>query len=203
MTVKKFTASKLGKINTNFLLNDFNVYVMNTSATGGYVGTDWALLGFTSPEKSMNVITEKYNREDNIPRTVTYSKTIRKGLEITAGLSNQNEEILAVVMQGTETDLGTNTGTRIAHGTSEPALQYRAIRFVGERDDGVTYAITIPKCEMTLAGEKTLGGESEAVSEILFKAVNNPSTNATASLFYENYWESGISATADVPPSYT
>jgi hypothetical protein len=203
MTVKKFTASKMGEINTNFLLNDFTVYVMNTSATGGYVGTDWAVLGFTSAEKTMNLITEKYNREDKIPRVVTYSKTIRKGLEITSALSNQNEEVLAVVMQGTETDLGTNTGTRIAHGIDEPALQYRAIRFAGTRDDGVQYAITIPKCELSMAGEKTLGGESEVVTEILYKAVHNPSANGTASLFYENYWESAISVTADVPPAYT
>ena len=41
----------LGEITTNFLLNDFQVYVMNTTATGGYVSTDWALLGFTSTEK--------------------------------------------------------------------------------------------------------------------------------------------------------
>jgi hypothetical protein len=202
MAVKKFTSAKLGEINTNFLLNDFKVFVMNTSSTGSYVGTDWALLGFTSAEKTMNLITEKYNREDKIPRVVTYSKTIRKGLEITSGLSNQNEEVLAVVMQGTEIDLGA-TGTKISHGTEEPALQYRAIRFVGDRDDGVQYSITIPKCEMTMAGEKTLGGESEVVTEILYKAIFNPSANATANLFYENYWASNISATADVPPAYT
>jgi hypothetical protein len=201
--VTKFTAAKLGEITTNFLLDDFDVYLMNTSATGGYVGTDWTKIGYTSAEKTLNFINEKYNREDKIPRVNTYTKTIRKGLEITSGLSNQNEEVIAMIMQGTRSDLGTNTGTRIAHGISEAAIQYRAIRFASTRDDGVIYSLTIPKCELMLAGEQTLGGESETVKEILYKAVHNPSADATASLFYENYWESGISVTADVPPAYT
>jgi hypothetical protein len=203
MAVTKFTDSKLGEITTNFLLNDFVVWIMNTSATGGYVGTDWAELGFTSAEKTINPISEKYTREDKIPRVPTYQKTIRKGLEIVSGLSNQNEEVLAVVKQGTLTDLGTNTGTRIAHGTDESAIEYRAVRFSSTRDDGVIYSITIPKCEITINGEQTGGGESEMVNELMYKAIYNPATNATADLYYENYWESGISVTADVPPAYT
>jgi hypothetical protein len=203
MAVTKITSSKLGEITTNFLLNDFDVYLMNTSATGGYVGTDWEKIGYTSAEKSMNKIHEPYTREDKIPRVSTFEKTIRSGLEITSGLSNQNDELLAIVMQGTRTDLGTGTGSRIAHGITEAPIEYRAIRFSSVLEDGTIYAITIPKCKLTLAGEKTLGGESEVVTDIMFKAVHNPSANGTASLFYENYWTSGISATADVPPAYT
>jgi hypothetical protein len=201
--VTKLTSAKLGEITTNFLLNDFDVWIQNTSATGGYLATDWEKLGYTSAEKSMNNILEPYSREDKIPRVTTFEKTIRKGLEITSGLSNQNDELLAIVMQGTRTDLGASTGSRIAHGIQEAAIEYRAIRFSSQLEDGTQYAITIPKCKMTLAAEKTLGGESEVVSEILFKAVHNPSANATASLFYENYWDSSISVTADTPPSYT
>jgi hypothetical protein len=191
-----------GEITTNFLLDDFTVYLMNTSSTGGYAGTDWVKIGFTSAEKTINVINEKYVREDKIPRIPTYTKTIRKGLEITSGLSNQNEDLLAMVTQGTKTDLGSSTGTRIAHGTSEADIEYRAIRFSSVRDDGVTYNITIPKCELTLSGEQTVGGESEVVKEILYKAIYNPSASNTANLYYENYWESAISVTADVPPGY-
>jgi hypothetical protein len=205
MAVTKLTLSKLGEIISNFLLNDFTIWIMNTSATGGYVGTDWAKLGFTSAEKNMNFINEKYNREDKIPRVVTYSKTIRKGMEITSGYSNRNEEVLAMVMQGTRSSVtGTNTGTRIAHGLTEAPLEFRAIRFTSERDDGVTYGLTIPKTEISLTGEQVMGGESEMVSEFLYKAIYNPNpaVSGTASLFYENYWESGVSATADVPPAY-
>lgn len=203
MAVTKLTASKLGEIISNFLLNDWDVYIQNTSATGGYVSTDWAKIGFTSAEKNMNFINEKYNREDKIPRTVTYTKTIRKGLEITAGLSNQNEEVLAMIMQGTRSSLGA-TGTRIAHGIIEAPLEYRAIRFASIRDDNVTKTITIPKCELSLTGEQVMGGESEMVSEILYKAIHNPNpaVSGTASLFYENYLTAGVSATADVPPAY-
>ena len=61
MSVTKQT--NLGEITTNFLLNDFDVYLMNTSATGGYVATDWALLGFTSAEKSIERNNERFKRE--------------------------------------------------------------------------------------------------------------------------------------------
>lgn len=192
----------IGEITTNFLLDDFTVYIMNTSATGGYAGTDWEKIGFTSAEKTINVINEKYTREDKIPRIPTYTKTIRKGLEITSGLSNQSENILAFITQGTKTSLG-STGTRIAHGTSEADIEYRAIRFSSVRDDNVTYNITIPKCELSLSGEQTVGGESEVVKEILYKAIYNPSASNTANLYYENYWATSVSVTADVPPGYS
>jgi hypothetical protein len=201
MAVSKLT--NLGEITTNFLLNDFDVWIQNTSATGNYVSTDWEKLGFTSAEKSITPIIEKYRREDKIPRVDTYTKTIRKGLEIISGLSNQNEDVLAFVKQGTKSDVtGTNTGTRIAHGTDEPAVEYRAVRFSSTRDDGVIYSITIPKCEITINGEVTAGGESEMVNEFMYKAIYNPSVDGTASLYYENYWDEGVSATADVPPGY-
>jgi hypothetical protein len=200
MAVTKLT--NLGEINSNFLLDDYAVYVMNTSATGNYVSTDWELLGYTSAEKSMNIIAEKYNREDKIPRVTTYTKTIRKGLEITSGLSNQNEDVLAMIKQGTKSDLG-STGTRIGHGTVEAPIEYRAVRFASIRDDSVIYAITIPKCEMMVNGETTLGGETEQVTEILYKAIYNPSANATANLYTENYWTDGINVTADVPVGYS
>lgn len=201
MAVTKFTDAKLGEITTNFLLNDFDVYIQNTSATGGYLSTDWALLGYTSAEKTINPISEKYTREDKIPRVPTYQKTIRKGLEIVSGLSNQNEEVLAVVKQGTISTNG--TGSRIAHGTDEPAIEYRAVRFAAVRDDSVTYTITIPKCEVTINGEQTGGGESEMVNELMYKAIYNPNVAGTVSLYYEDYLTAGVSATADVPPAYT
>lgn len=104
MAVSKL--SNLGEITTNFLLNDFTVYVMNTSATGGYVSTDWEILGYTSPEKGFTPVNEKYTREDKIPRVPTYTKTIRIGAEMTFGLSNQNPTVEAILKQGTVVDLG-------------------------------------------------------------------------------------------------
>jgi len=196
MSVTKFTG--LGEINTNFILNDFDCYVMNTSATGGYTSTDWALLGFTSPEKTVNPIREVYTREDKIPRVNTYEKTIRVGLEIKCALSNQNSSLEAIFTRGTSS----NTGARIAHGTKEANTQYRAVRFVTQRDDGYYYAITIPKCAISVDGEKTYGGESEVVTPLLFKAFYNPSASSTANLWYENYWASSVSPTADTAIGY-
>lgn len=203
MPVTKLTAAKLGEIVTNFLLNDWDVYIMNTSSTGGYVGTDWAKLGYTGAEKTGNVINEKYIREDKIPRVATYIKTIRKGFEVASDLSNDNEEVRAMVNQGTRSAVsGTNTGVRIAHGTQEADIEYRAIRFVAERDDGVKHIIDIPKCQIEQNGEQTLGGESEVVMPLMFRAVYNPSANATANLYVENFLDDGISVTASVPDGY-
>lgn len=203
MSVTKLTAAKLGEIVTNFLLNDWDAYIMNTSSTGGYVGTDWALLGYTGAEKTANVINEKYIREDKIPRVATYIKTIRKGFELASDLSNDNEEVRAIVNQGTRSEVtSANTGTRIAHGTDEAPIEYRAIRFVAERDDGVKHIIDIPKCEISQNGEQTLGGESEVVMPLMFRAVYNPSVDATANLYVENFLDDGISVTASVPDGY-
>jgi hypothetical protein len=176
---------------------------MNTSATGGYSGTDWKLLGYTGAEKQFNPISERYMREDKIPRVQTYSKTIRKGLEVKCTLSNQSAELDGIIMQGTITSLGA-TGTEVSVGVNEPALQYRAIRFVATRDDSVSIVWTIPKCEIRMDGEKTLGGESESVTPLLFKATYNPSaTSDTKSLYYIQYLASGKSVTADVPEGYS
>jgi hypothetical protein len=202
--VTKLTASKLGEINSNFVLNDFEVYIMNTSATGGYVSTDWTLIGYTSAEKSFNPLNEQYVREDKIPRVPTYTKTIRVGAEISFDLSNQNEELEAIFKRGTiVAETGSNTGTRIAYGTDQAAVEYRAIRFVAKRDDNVNYTLTIPKAEITQNGEKTWGGESEVVTPLMVKAFYNPSAANTADLFYENYLDSGVSVTGDVPASYS
>jgi len=203
MSVTKFTS--LGEVVTNFLLNDFDMYIMNTSATGGYVGTDWEKVGFTSPEKEITPIREVYTREDKIPRVPTYKKTIRKGLELKHGLSNQNAEFEAIVSKGTKSSVtGTNTGTRIAHGTDEPSVEYRAVRYVSKRDDGVHYCITIPKADISLDGSKNYGGETETVTPLLVSAQYNAQSgvNATANLYYESYFDSGVSPTADVPDGY-
>jgi hypothetical protein len=199
MAVTKLT--NLGEITSNFLLNDFTVYIQNTSATGAYVGTDWEILGYTSPEKGFTPVNEKYVREDKIPRVPTYTKTIRIGAELTFGLSNQNPDIETILKQGTKTDLGA-TGTRIAYGTDQATQEYRAIRLVAQLDSKEYYAITVPKGELSQNGEKTLGGESEVITPIMLKAYYNPSANATVSLYYENYWASNVSPTADVPPGY-
>ena len=198
MAVTKLT--NLGEIITNFLLNDFDMYLMNTSATGGYVSSDWALVGFTSAEKTITPIDEKYIREDKIPRIPTYRKTIRAGLEISCDISNQNETFEAMVSKGV---ISTNsTGTRIAHGTDQASEEYRAVRFVAKRDDDINYAITIPKCSISINGEKTYGGEEEVKTPLLLTAVYNSQADATANLYYENYWNTGVSVTADVPPGY-
>ena len=201
MAVTKIS-STLGEITSNFILNDFDVYLMNTSATGGYDTADWALLGFTSPEKSMNRITERYRKESKIPRVEVYTKTIRKGLELTFELSNFNADLIAVIAQGTKSSLGASTGTRIAHGTEEPTLEYRTIRFVTTRDDGEHYAIDIPKCEIKIEGEQTFGGETETVLPMMAKAVYNPNVAATASLYIETFIDSGLNSTALAPPGY-
>jgi hypothetical protein len=200
MAVTKIS-SALGEITTNFLLNDFDVFLMNTSATASYVSTDWDLLGFTSAEKTVNRINEKYRKEAKIPRVQVYSKTIRKSLEVNFDLSNFNEDLLAAFGQGTKSSLGAATGTRTAHGTNEPSLEYRALRFSTTRDDGKTYNITIPKAEIEI-GEQTFGGETETVIPLSVKAVFNPAANATASLYTEEMLVSGVNATATVPVGY-
>jgi hypothetical protein len=199
MTVSKL--DDLGELTTNFLLNDMSLYVINTTATGGYASTDWKLVGYTSPEKEIDPKTEKYKREDKIPRVLTYIKTIRKGLSIKCGLSNQTPSIDALINQGTKTSLGA-TGTRIAVGITEAAKEYRAVRFVATLDSGVNFALTIPKCDISQDGAQKIGGESETVTPLVFEAMYNPAVSGTASLYYKNYWAAGISVTADVPPGY-
>jgi hypothetical protein len=201
LALTKFTST--GEITTNFLLNDVKVWLMNTSATGGYTSTDWALLGFTSSEKTINPINEKYEREDKIPRVTTYVKTIRKGLEVKCGLSNQSAQLDSVINQGTFVNLGTTLGARVDSGTSEPEMQYRAVRFSADLDDGTIWTLTIPKCEIRQDGEKTIGGESETVTPLMFKAIYNPrAPSETRNLYYINYLPSGQSATADTAFGY-
>ncbi len=194
--------SNLGEITTNFLLNDFTVYIQNTSATGGYSSDEWEILGYTSPEKGFTPVNEKYVREDKIPRVPTYTKTIRIGAEFTFGLSNQNPDIEAIFKEATKIDLG-GTGTQLSYGTEQANQEYRAIRLVAQLDSKEYYAITVPKGELTQNGEKTLGGETEVQTPVMLKAYYNPSANATGNLYYESYWASNISPTADTPPSYT
>jgi hypothetical protein len=200
MAVTKIT-STLGEITTNFILNDFDVYLMNTSATGGYVSTDWALLGFTGLEKNMTRTNEKYRKEGKIPRVQQYVKTIRKGLTMTFDLSNYNEDLIALFTQGTKTDLGA-TGTQIDHGTSEAALEYRTIRLASTRDDGKHYCIDIPKAELSIEGETTFGGESESVIPLSVSAVYNPNTAATKNLYSEMILTAGLNPTAVAPVGY-
>jgi hypothetical protein len=199
LAVTKLTVT--GERTTDFLLNDIALYLMNTSATGNYASTDWKILGYTGAEKNINPISEKYMREDKIPRVMSYSKTIRKGLEIKCTLSNQSAELDGIILQGVITSLGA-TGTQVDVGTDEPALQYRAVRFVATRDDGVNVCWTIPKCEIRQDGEKVMGGESETVTPLMFKAVYNPLADADQNLYYIQYLASGISVTADEPPGY-
>lgn len=192
----------LGEVTTNFLLNDFDVYIMNTSATAHYDAADWALLGYTSAEKTINPINEKYVREGKIPRVPTYTKTIRAGLEISFALSNQNPKVEAILKQGTLTSLGA-TGTRIDYGTSQAAQEYRCIRFATTLDDGSKYVLTIPKAELMQNGEKTVGGETEVVTPIMVKAYYNPNApTATKNLYYEKYLASSQSVTADTAFGY-
>ena len=191
----------LGELNTNFILNDFDMYIQNTSATGGYVSTDWAKVGYTSPEKTVTPIREVYTREDKVPRVPTYQKTIRAGLELKFGLSNQNEDFEAMVSRGSKST--TSTATRIAHGTEEASTEYRAVRLVTTRDDGKYYAITVPKCEISMDGDKTYGGvDSEVITPLTLKAFYCSNLDATANLWYENYWATSVSPTADVPGGY-
>jgi hypothetical protein len=195
--------SGLGEVTTNFLLNDFDVYIMNTSATAHYEAADWALLGFTSAEKTINPVNEKYVREGKIPRVPTYTKTIRAGLEISFALSNQNPKLEAILKQGTYTNLGTGTGERIDYGTSQATQEYRCIRFATTLDNGTKYTLTIPKCELMQNGEKTVGGETEVVTPIMAKAYYNPNAPAaTRNLYYEKYLPSSVSVTADTAFGY-
>lgn len=193
--------NNLGEITSNFLLNDFQVYVMNTTATGGYSTTDWTLLGFTSVEKNINRVQEKYEKEGRIPRVVQYTKTIRKGLELTYDLSNFNTGFAAELQQATKISLGA-TGTKISSGTEEATKVYRAMLFTADLDDGSHYNIVIPKCDNQLNGEQTVGGEEESRWPILSKAVYNPATNATGNLYYEEWLASGVNATATTPPGF-
>jgi len=200
MAVTKLTTT--GERITDFLLNDWTCSIMNSSATGGYVTTDWAILGYTSAEKNVTRTNEAYRKEAKIPRVQIYSKTIRKGLVITSDISHFDPELLSIFAQGTITSLGAGTGERVNCGTDEPALQYRAIMFSSTRDDGKKYNIVIPKCEVRQTGEQVLGGEEEAKFPLEFSAVYNPSATADRNLWYEELLESTVNATAFVPPGY-
>jgi hypothetical protein len=200
MAVTKIT-STLGEITSNFLMSDQKIWLMNTSATGGYVSTDWALLGFTGLEKSITRINEKYEKEGGFPRVPVFTKTLRKGFTIATDLSNFNEDLIAVFSQGTNIDLGASTGTKISHGTSEPSIEYRTMRLSAEREDGTHWILEIPKCEITI-GETTVGGESESVLPLTLKAIYNPNTNATGSLYSEMFLDSSLNATAIAPSGY-
>ena len=199
MSVSKLT--NLGEITTNFLLNDFDVFLMNTSATGGYSSTDWALLGYTSAEKSIERNNEKFTREAKIPRVPVYKKTIRKKFMTKFGLDNRNPDLVALMTQGTKIIVD-GTTTKISHGTNEPSIEYRAIRLATTLDDGTIYSITMPKAEISQDGEESVGGEENTVTPLVVEAIYNPNANATASLYYELFQSSGVSATADVPIGY-
>jgi hypothetical protein len=200
MSVTKI-ASTLGEITTNFLMSDFDVYLMNTSATGGYVSTDYALLGYTGLEKTLTRVNEKYRKEAKFPRVEVFIKTLRKGFTLQFDLSNYNEDLIAVFSQGTKSSLGASTGTRIAHGTSEPALEYRTMRLAATREDGDHYIIDIPKAEISI-GESTVGGETESVLPLTLTAIYNPNVSATASLYVEQFLDSSLNATAQVGSGY-
>jgi len=191
----------LGEITTNFLLNDFSVYVMNTTATGGFVSTDWALLGFTGDEKNINRIQEKYEKEAKIPRVKVYTKVIRKGLELSYDLSNFNTGFAAELQQATKISLGA-TGTRLSSGTTEATKVYRAMLFTADLDDGQHYNIMIGKSDNQLNGEQTVGGEEESKWPIITKAVYNPATNATGNLYQEDWLASSVNATSSVPAGF-
>lgn len=199
MSVSKLT--NLGEITTNFLLNDFDVFLMNTSATGGYSSTDWALLGYTSAEKSIERNNEKFTREAKIPRVPVYKKTIRKKFMTKFGLDNRNPGVVSLMTQGTKIIVD-GTTTKISHGTNEPSIEYRAIRLATTLDDGTIYSITMPKAEISQDGEESVGGEENTVTPLVVEAIYNPNANATASLYYELFQSSGVSATADVPIGY-
>ena len=194
MAVTKFTASKLGEITSNFIMNDFEVYLMNTSATGGFVSTDFKLIGYTASEKTIRKIKEQFTREAKIPRVPIYTKTLRIGLEADFAIYNFNEEIINVLTQSTSTSLGA-TGTRYGIGTTEAAKQYRYIRFATTRDDGKHYCIDVVKADMMI-GETTFGGEENAALPISLKAYYNPRASATSNLYQELLLDSTKNATA-------
>jgi arabinogalactan endo-1,4-beta-galactosidase len=73
---------------------------------------------------------------------------------------------------------------------------------VSTLDDGTQYAITIPKTDFTINGEQTVGGESETIIPVMLKAIYNPRGTGTKNLYYENFWATSVSATADVPPAF-
>lgn len=199
MAVTKLTG--LGELTTNFLLNDFDVYIQNTSSTGGYASTDWALIGHTGAEKSVDRGIEKFTREAKIPRVPIYKKTIRKSLKVGFTLDNWNADIVPLFTQATKITVN-GTTTKLSHGTDESAVEYRAIRFSTTLDNGQVYSLTIPKAELSQDGEQSVGGEENAVFPLVAEAVYNPSANNTGSLYYELYQSSGENATADVPPGY-
>jgi len=192
----------VGEITTNFLLNDFTMYIMNTSATGGYVSTDWAVLGYTDPEKNITRNNEKYTKEAKIPRVPVWRKTIRKGMEITTALSNFDPEITSVIAQGTVVDLG-STGTRVQYGTDEPTTEYRAVMFSGDLENGTHYNLVIPKAEIAQDGDQTIGGEEEARFPLRVIATYNPSATASKNIYYEDYIAAGVNATALTPIGFS
>jgi len=191
----------LGEVTSNFLLNDFDVFIQNTSSTGGYVSTEWALIGFTGAEKSVDRGIEKFTREAKLPRVPIFKKTIRKSLKVGFTLDNWNPAFVPLFTQATKITVDTTT-TKLSHGTDESAVEYRAIRFATTLEDGTTYSLTIPKGELSQDGEQSIGGEENAIFPLMAEAVYNPSANATASLYYELYQSTGVNATADTPPGY-
>jgi hypothetical protein len=195
MAVTKLTG--LGESTDKFYLNDFDFYIQNTSATGGYLSTDWALVGFTSPEKELDRGIEKFVREAKIPRVSVYKKTIRKKFIVNFSLDQFDKGLVALLTNATL------NGNRLAHGTDEPSTEYRAVRFASTLEDGTVWSITVPKAEMTINGAQTVGGEENSQIPVTIEAIYNPSADGTASLYYELYQTAGVSATADVPPAYT
>jgi hypothetical protein len=194
MAVTKLTG--LGENVDKFYLNDFDFYLMNTSATGGYSSSDWALVGFTSPEKTLDRGIEKFEREAKIPRVVVYKKTIRKKFMVNFTMDQFDKEMVAIATNATR------NGNRLAHGTEEPSVQYRAVRFGSTLEDGTVWSITVPKAEITINGEQTVGGEENSQVPLTVTAIYNPAADGTASLYYELYQTAGVSITADVPPAY-
>lgn len=194
MAVTKLTG--LSESVDKFYLNDFDVYIVNTAATGGYASSDWALMGFTSSEKTLDRGIEKFEREAKIPRVTVYKKTIRKKFAVSFTLDQFNKDLVAIATNATQ------NGNRLAHGTEEPSVQYRAVRFGSTLEDGTVWSITVPKAEISINGEQTVGGEENSQVPLMVTAIYNPSADGTASLYYELYQTAGISITADVPPGY-
>lgn len=200
MAVTKIT-STLGEITTNFLLSDFEVYIQNTSSTGNYQSTDYALLGFTGLEKSITRNNEVYKKEKGIPRVPAFEKTIRSGMSITTDLSNYNPDLIAIFDQASTASLGA-TGSVVSHGTSQAVKEYRAVLFTGTKEDNSHYGILIPKCGITISGDTTVGGEEESKIPLTFEAIYNPAANGTGNLYQELFLASTVNATSVVPVGY-
>jgi len=193
----------IGEITTNFILSDWTCYIQNTSSTGGYVTSDWAILGYTDAEKNITRNNEKYEKEGKIPRVKIWTKTIRKGMEITAGLSNFNEKFESIIIQGVWEDLGSGTGQQIKVGTTESTLEHRTVMFSADMENGKTYNIIIPKCIIRQDGDQTGGGEEETRWPLRFVATYNPAAAANQNLYYDVYLTAGLNATAITPIGFS